>query len=189
MSEIENAARPLLLHLISGNGENFDRHQQTTLATWLSLKAMIWDSDHYVDLKSVPQADRDFLFQNRERPAWRLGPDWMVWCGKSDAEIGECGIVSNAELVVVNLPNGAIFPHPVDDASLTMCFGIYSGNFIAIVLRSPLVSLLEFSPNEQIMKRIWPISSEVDWPPVETVSVGYFAILVTRASYELSESK
>jgi hypothetical protein len=61
MSELEAAAKPILLPLIEGRGGNLDRREQQVVATWALLKACVFDELHPQE-RAVPAAHRDSLY-------------------------------------------------------------------------------------------------------------------------------
>lgn len=68
MAAIEEAAKPILLPLVQAEGRRLHRAQQRALATWVVLKACVFDEVHPLE-RAVPTAHRQYLFAHRVPPA------------------------------------------------------------------------------------------------------------------------
>lgn len=177
MSTIEDAAQHLLLRLMRGEPEDLDRHQQLTISMWVVLKTMIWESQKHI-LEHIPQTDRDFLFQHRVRAGWQIPPNWLVWCGKTDIEFGECGAIGSARLVVRENPDGTIWPYPVNTSSLTMSFSLFCGSFVAFAFRSPFVEIASIDLVADTFRRIHPFEANTSWPPLKILPSAAVPVIV-----------
>lgn len=81
MSKIEAATKPLLLPLLERQGCRLNRAQQTQVATWALLKAIMFDELHPQE-RVVLAAHRAFLYRSKQPPPTKL---W-VWLGTYDGE-------------------------------------------------------------------------------------------------------
>lgn len=168
MGDLENIAQRLLLSMMKGDAQTLDRVQQRTLATWLAVKSMVWENQHNVRWKSVPETDREFIYSNREAAAWRLPEDWYVWIGRSDAVFGSCGAFHVGACVVYEKPDGTVWPNPTEALPATVhCFALFSGAFLAVVLRTPFSGdgQLFSKDGSEMLQPVWPISKDRCWPP------------------------
>lgn len=172
MSTIETAAKPLLLSMMHDTPSAFDRDQQRVIATWLTVKAMVWDYGQV--LRAVLQPDRDCVFHNRSPPK-----DWRVWFGRTNAEFGECGVFAESRLILRPDFLGSVFPEPTKTVlANTQAFLLYSGAFVGVTLCSPFIVGGTFNDHGgKTLRPLWPLSDKVDWPPVETIPVDSIGLL------------
>lgn len=172
MSKVETAAKPLLLPLMHGSSSALDADQQRIIATWLTIKAMVWDYDQV--LRAVLQQDRDDTFQNQAPPK-----NWRVWLGRCDGEFGESGVFAESRLILRPDYLGSAFPEPTKTVlANTQAFLLYSGAFVGVTVCSPFIAGGAFNDHGgKTLRPLWPVSDKVDWPPVETIQIDGIGLL------------
>lgn len=75
LSEIQNRAKPYLIPLITGQRVALGKEAQEHIATWCAMATMTAEFiDRDPTTIAVPQADRDWLGNNRTAP-----PGWRIW--------------------------------------------------------------------------------------------------------------
>ena len=75
MSDLETAAKPLLLPLLRGAVRELGREEQRTLSAWAMKTATMLEFSHPRGL-AIPQADRDWIFKEGRPP-----PRTQIWVG------------------------------------------------------------------------------------------------------------
>lgn len=75
MKEIEDRAAFVFAPLIQGHSFTLDRAQQTDIAAWFSLVAMMAELK-YRNKPAIPKNDRVYLMQKKVPP-----PKWRIWIG------------------------------------------------------------------------------------------------------------
>jgi hypothetical protein len=78
LSRIQEAAKPLLISMFTGQTCVLGEIAQTTMATWAAMATMT--AEHMMTERSliaVSQPDREWLLQNGTLP-----PDWRIWIGR-----------------------------------------------------------------------------------------------------------
>jgi hypothetical protein len=158
---IEEPAKPTTLALMRGDMSILTRSQQKTMATWLTLVAMMIE---LTDLTSfaIPAAHRRYLMDRKEPP-----PGWHVWLAKYGGARWEDHVARQVELQLSASPeNEEIGAHKANTQVTTLVLG----QLCAHVFSS--TSIPDFSGYHGItLQTIWPARSyDVFWQFVETLS-------------------
>ena len=74
MSQLELAAKPVLVPLILGERPHLSEQDQMLLAFWAAKTAMMLQFIHPADIRGIPTAHYQWVYERREAP-----PDMRVW--------------------------------------------------------------------------------------------------------------
>jgi hypothetical protein len=78
LSAIQDAAKPLLIPMLTGQTCVLGETAQTKIATWAAMATTTAEHlMHEESLIGVPQVDREWLWKNGTPP-----PDWRIWIGR-----------------------------------------------------------------------------------------------------------
>jgi hypothetical protein len=154
MSEIEAAAKPILISLLEETSCSLKLEAQETLATWALLKAIMFDELHRRE-RVVLAEHRAYLYERRAVPsvgAW-------AWLAAYDAE--QIGHYAYQGLLLMESGDTA----PVDPTAYAVTLSAGS-----VVLQVAGTSLASLSLGESLdpyagVVRIWPASAPVEHRP------------------------
>ena len=76
MSELQEAAKRVIVPLLSGDWANLDTTAQGILARWSIMFSMVFEHCR-PSTTAIPQAHRTYLMESKDVP-----PDWVVWIGR-----------------------------------------------------------------------------------------------------------
>lgn len=167
MSELENAAEPILTPMLQGKRLILDDEAQTIVARWLTKTAMMFQ--HTTPRRPIPERHFRYLRDHLRPP-----PSSQVWLGARTAEDG--GVISG-------LQSSRLRPLPEDQNgpvynSYLVTIGIAA--FIGQVFGHD-IPRFDFQWGHEgrfasAVEQIWPAVEPIKWPPKHIVrSVEDFA--------------
>jgi hypothetical protein len=78
MSQLQEAAKPYLVPILTGNTVTLHRNGQTTLAAWTAMMVMV--AEHLNEqMVAIPTSDRKWLRSKIRPPS-----HWRIWIGRHD---------------------------------------------------------------------------------------------------------
>jgi hypothetical protein len=157
MSDLEIAAKPLLIPMIFGRRQTLDRPQQRTLAAWAYKTATIGEQMEPETAVMPPEHRAWIRDQGEPHPAVR------VFISATDARWGSDTQYSDSKL-------GVLLPRPRDGYAP----GEYKGYVATLVIRhlalqvtgSPFekADFVHKAPLSGSVQRIWPFVRSFRWP-------------------------
>lgn len=185
LSQIEEAAKPILIPLIGGERLEVDSAMQQALATWAAKTAMTAEQLHPSKVV-VLQDERTWLKDHRIPP-----PGWNVWIGTYyGLPWSELAIQQQAaKLRVPVVDHGKLSEH-------NLMFTILGMRRLMFVVVSSSWSRMDDiinaagSPNGRSLAPIWPITQEsVSWPlpfavsdaDADQMAAAYFSDIAWRS--------
>lgn len=165
MGAIEEAAKPYLMPLITGNWISLTQHAREALVRWLFLKFLVLDGEG----KSVPANTSEAYVKFR---ADQIVPyDFKVWVGRTEAEKWKDNYLMHSFSVRQSLSE----PKRVDGRKNLNTFAIGLGS---VFFFSIFYIAIDADPQfaKEFMTRIWPsIGGVANLPifpiPVETIDM------------------
>lgn len=160
MSRLEKATKPILTPMILGVRTGLSREHQTTVATWMTLKALFFD---LVEKEDQTAEDEDFKRFYREKAPPPRFDMWLAAYQPAPLDVFEHMRGSNRTREERDgIPAGT--PH---SQTLTLVLGhlVLQSIFVnqATQAYPEVHSRVEPEPH---ITRIWPIvRAPVDWPP------------------------
>jgi hypothetical protein len=165
MSELENNVKPFLQYMITGHRVRLDEQQTKWLATWITMKAMVFQ----LTMSERPIQPNAYRYlHDHQRPH----PSAQVWlAARTDEE---------SPFSVLGL-KGSFVGKSRDDPERFHAYlaPIVIGHFVAEVFGHNLpldFNLVREGPFAPALKGIWPSGGPVEWPPTHIIrSVQVFA--------------
>ncbi len=167
LSQIQNAAKPILIPLLEGGTTTLDETAQQLVATWLAMSTMTGEHLSQDQARvAVPQSDRTWLMEKGTPPS-----GWCIWVGHYPRQTNPTQWVK-ASFPIVNADK---LPDTISDEDLaptmqTTAFSV--GNLFAFAMSChfpeiPIGWDWRTAPRARdILTRVWPIRSPmIAWPP------------------------
>ncbi len=184
LSQIQNAAKPILISLFDGSAITLGETDQTLVATWAAMATM---TGEYLsnDLKrvAIPQSDRTWLMDKRTPP-----PGWCIWVGHYPRQQNATQWVKASFPVI----NADILPDSISDADLapTLQTTAFSVGVLYVFAMSSHFSEIprgwdwRTAPAaRKLLKPIWPANPYgLGWPsgPMSDEDAKSFSAAVVR---------
>lgn len=170
MSQLQEAARPFLVPILTGKQVRLHRRAQTVLAGWVSMTIMVGEHVRR-DMVAVSQAERDWLYRHKTAPKV-----WRIWLATGNRRT--CALHFHRALIMGS-PEKEIEPPTIEATrtantqASTICFGkkfvvhaMSSSVAWNIIRRWNLPRIIRDIPDQ-----IWPIRmSVVSWPKTDALN-------------------
>lgn len=155
MSNLEEAAKPILIQMITGRGGEISPSMQRTLATWAAKTAMTGERI-VAESAVIKQSQRAWLKERLEPPK-----DWIIWAVPySGTEWRNLGLFQHSgrvELAPVN-DDGAV------EHSLGLTF-MGMGHLLLQIFHTSWPGYWDGVLDARHTTRIWPLTGEtIQWP-------------------------
>jgi len=161
MSQLENAAKPILTKLQAAERFSLDPDDQTVVLQWIVLKMMVAEHSRR-DQAIFPQAARTAFMETREAPA--LLNVWLFRSGDGRWRSGYARCTTDVQKIPASQLGKVAEIAPLSPNVKSVAFGfnqlfIYS-NFTVV---PDFILGNEF---ERLGFRLWPKTTEtINWPP------------------------
>lgn len=165
MSDIEAKAKPLLTSLFTGRSLKLGPQRQTSLATWVMLKALV-HTHAEVTPNPIPEQHYKGFFRLR-RPLDGV----VIWLG---AHIPR--LLDDGHLLVLEGRSQPL--EPFADSTSEIVEGFQTGSAYGWTLGfgiaaiqlfgSDFLDMQDAPPSEEVapaLRRIWPVKPRATWPP------------------------
>jgi hypothetical protein len=168
MSRLDEAAKPLLIPLITSGATVLSKDAQRTIAAWIAMKVMVAEFSER-ETASDHEA-RTHVMSKREPPN-----GWKIWIGRHSSEQWRTGYFRSAFTLGNRGPDGRIRPlnDSLDHNTQSVVLGLGDLVFLAISTRLPDVAFNIPNENRTALRQIWPFEHEVAWPPLVTMDDRY----------------
>jgi len=160
MSQLDEAAKPIMTRLILSEPIELDPDAQKIVATWFAMKAMIAEFSHPKDV-STQQHERAFLMKNLEPPK-----TWRIWIASHCSVVWRMAYQRHASTLGFALSGTTPIPPKRPFAKNTQAITFGLGSLLAQIISTS--SGIEFDlPNEIVGQahQVWPIAKTIRWPP------------------------
>ena len=174
MSDIEDAAKPILTPLVLGQPSHLDVNQQQVVATWAFSRAIIGEQLS-PDLKGIPADHRQWLFEHHEPPpqvrVFAAATDGLWWLpgegqGRGNVHFSGKKMLSNKDQTHISpsLVAGALVGYAatilVRHLALQVVANILDGGALAYPA--------DLAP---FLTEVWPTTTiPMTWPPATVMS-------------------
>lgn len=177
MGRLQENVRPFLVPMLTGKSIRLHKRAQTILAAWIAMTTMVAE---YVDreLVSVPQSDRDWLYQHKTAPKC-----WRIWVAGGKRQT--YALHSHRALIMIS-PEEEIESVPVDarraanTQTTTLCLGkhLIVHAMSSVVAWSIIRRWKLPAPIRDLHDQIWPIRAGiVVWPQAHSLNDAGIALL------------
>ena len=153
MSFLDNAARPLLLPMMSGASVSLRRADQELIARWIMMKCMVFENNDRADAVTTAEQRQEFM-RSRTIPGFtRIN---LFWCGEEPWRWQ-----FHRHSAALDSPASALHPR----AKNTHAFTVGVGDLVFFALQS-FAADIEFRFEDGDSRRLWPVADEfLGWPP------------------------
>lgn len=164
MRTFENIARPILIPLMNAQDLRLSPHQQSVVAGWAALKAMVAEYNP-IGFVTSTQGDRDRMM------ALQLPPQegWGIWIGNFERHAWPGHLASNPFAYWPEPERAHLLGVPTTDFNGQSSFQVTKKLFIQVIrCRVPeLVEKWRFDHRAtNLLRKIWPPSGySIVWPP------------------------
>lgn len=166
MSDVEDAAKPHLIPLLTGRRATLTMYQQKLVATWFTMKAMVTEfNDPALVASTAEERERVMLY--REPPA-----SWRIWMARHDTFEWTNSYFRNAA-TLGNLDAQGVYVTPDGSFSKNtqiIALGIGEVVFVAVSTRVPNVGFKVPLESQHVLRQIWPYKSDIIWPPLAALT-------------------
>lgn len=158
MSCLQNETKPVLLPLMTGDGDTIQHSGAATLAAWATMFALVYETSA-PDYKLHVDTERS-VFKSEKHPP----PYWRYWCAPFDGESSPAvhvGFGSNYIRPVITV----IDPIDIPRVQLTLCgagkicFAIFGANFPQGF--QTFAQLVSMFVTQAGFVQFWPINSSI----------------------------
>ena len=169
MSRLENEARTCVTHMITGASFHLGADQQSALASWAMLLAIVAEFTDRITL-SVPATDRKSLMTTLVPPArtWRIfvarcrAPEWRF-------RYRHHGLSLVDITGLTNIPRGPVVPPPYSSSAPTCNTQASTFGIGELLIHAVSSSVLDWddmiaASSDNTRLQIWPFVAEANWP-------------------------
>jgi hypothetical protein len=162
MSLLESKVRPFLTPLILGQLTTISVEGLSIVARWLVMKFMVIEF-----LRPIPpialQSERLAIMQGD------IPPTWQLWLGFHLSEKWATAIWTETASITIlaNEKDNQASPPSFDKNTQSISFGI--GNLFVQTIHSTVAGL-EYNFQANALRHLWPIRSNLIWPPGPVLS-------------------
>lgn len=173
MSQLQDAAKPLLIPHINGEWPDKNSADQQKLAAWAVMFTMVFEFKHRETI-GVSQSQRREFMQSRLPPK-----NWFVWCGQykgnlwSDSRcINHFGLLGRK--LSIDLTEKILSGKSEETLFLAQSTAFTLGSIFIMTFSWIDDAITEFDTNafagENNLKTIWPIRSEIVSAPYHVLT-------------------
>jgi hypothetical protein len=173
MSDIENAVKPVVVHLMNQDDIVVDLEKQSRLVAWISLMSIVAEFTD-VPTKGISFEQRKFFMDNR-----MPSNDWAIWVGKYDGKewaprrYRHVGGAVHRVVGADEALNTAQLAQKSKAPRTTQVSTIVADKLIIVALSTSDTYLQEdfLDFNQDKLVKIWPTTqTEIDWSLLQYLS-------------------
>lgn len=175
MSALQNAAKPLLVPLITGQWLNLDAAQQRLLAAWATMFSIVLDAVH-PENSAISQQERTSFMNTLAPPA-----NWLIWMGVCDKPMSASfihDVYAAATLEEINqVPAGASLKNDTQATAFTCGHALFH-TVSTIHGTEPWFARLQVDTDRFRIVKVWPLNTA--WPKLPPQAIprtGYHLLL------------